>query len=794
MSNIISTKNIIDRKHETTYVVNDINQNDGKPRNKVLVLWSDSGLGKTSIVEKASQDEKLKKPIIIIETPPINNNEFIGNGDYISYIAESLSSYFESLEWSLKDFLMLGLSERFTKSENAKIISNITNLPLTVFSTLCERVLSLNHADTEKILSGLDLDSVLIKTEYIKATLETFPFVLDISNMQNADYMSIMQLQKILSTTTGQYFIFEYTTKDKNTDYLWKMARVFDKSADIDVYEINELPIEYALTIVKPGNYNVIDELENFYKQIAKGNLYKLSKIKKELDGTISLKNLKDPLKLKIESLDYNQKLLLSIICLHDGCIKKETLEEILEYISNEYYISSNDILFLDEFIEIKKHSYELQHASIIDSLEIGFENFASVAAYKFLKEYYGSKSALEFQGGKQKDDYTFQLLKLYSIFEPIMILQKLKEFKSLIISCISEVQGRQLLNKIFFSIKNDINESVKLHIINLGYEVGFYKTAYNLLKEINLNNENRDILECMLLNRTDRHIENIDKCKRLLKEKNHSNKFILIINMIKMLSERSLNDVKAYNKTFKKIFKNRKYINLYEYGFLLRNSQIVFSYKESLKYIKESIEFFNLRSSSKDAACSELTFAVQLARLGYLDEANQHLNRIKDTLLNSTFEKHILYVNQSAIAMLNGASDEQILLLLEKSILSATTSFDKTVILNNKLCWYIINNVDERLFGDLKFQIDKLLLTEPDSRLHRRTYINYSNYYKYVMNNPILANAWIKKAMEIPSNNDELGDIYISGICNNSELAFLAKQHFYVSFITYWHFDLPIS
>ena len=143
---------------------------------------------------------------------------------------------------------------------------------------------------------------------------------------------------------------------------------------------------------------------------------------------------------------------------------------------------------------------------------------------------------------------------------------------------------------------------------------------------------------------------------------------------------------------------------------------------------------------------------------------------------------------------MLNGTSNEQILLLLEKSMLSATTNFDKVVILNNKLCWYIDNNVDERLFEALKYQIDKFLLTEPDSRLHRRTYINYSYYYKYVMNNPVLSSAWLKKAIEIPSNNDELGDVYISGICQNSELSFLARQHFYISFITYWHFDLPTN
>lgn len=794
MSNIFSTKTIIDRKHETTYIVEDINKNNGNLRNRVLFIWSDSGIGKTSIVEKSSHNTALCKPIVIIDTPPINNNELVGNGDFISYIAEGISNYFTVQGWSLKDFLTLGLSERLQKSESYKIIANLTNFPLAVFSTLCERALSLNDADAEKIVNGYDLDSVLINSEYIKSMLETFSFVLNVSNIQNIDSMSIMQLQKILSLISGQYFIFEYTTKDKDTDNLWQLAKMLEKVADIDVYEINELPIEYALTIANPSNYNMIDELENFYKHIAKGNLYKLCKIKNELDGTGALKNLTDPIKLQIENLNYQQKLLLSIICLSDGSIEKYVFKDIIEFISRQYYISSEDLLCLDDFIEENEHFYRVQHASIIDSLDIGIENFASVTAYKFLQEYYTFKVHCESENDKQKNEYNFQLLKLYSIFEPARILQKLNEFKTLIISCVSEIQGKKLLDKIFFSFPSETDESIKLHIINLGYEVGFYKSAYCLLQEINCNDENKFILECMLLNRTDKHLENISKCEKLLKEKGHSPRFFLIINMIKMLSERSLNDVKSYHKTFNRIFNNKKLVGLYEYGFLLRNSQIVFSYKDSLQYIKRSMDFFTTKKAYKDAACSELTYAVQLSRLGYLDQATMHLNNVKSILLDSTFEKHIVYVNQSAISLLNGTSDERTLLLLEKSLLSATTNFDKLAILNNKLCWYIKNNIEERLFIDLKYQLDKHLLNEPDSRLHRRVYINYSMYYKYVMGNTALSNAWLKKAAEIPSNNDELGDAYIYGTYNNPELAFLAKQNYCVSFITYWHFDIPID
>lgn len=794
MSNIFSTKKIVDRKNETAYIIEDINKGNDSSRNKILFLWSDTGIGKTSIVSKVSHDTSLNKPIVIVDTPPINNKELIGNGDFISYIAESVSNYLKEQNWSLKDFLISGSSERLQKNESSKLLSNLTSLPFTVFSILCERALSLNDADTDKIINGFDLESILINLEYIKSSLETFSLVLNVSNIQNADSMSIMQLQKILSVTRGQYFIFEYTTKEKNTDNLWQLAKTFENVADIDIYEINELPIEYALTIINPSNHNIIEQLEKFYEEIAKGNLYKMYKIKNELDNTSLLPTFKDPIQLKIERLNYQQKLLLSIICLHDGFIKTEDFLDIITYISDYYYVSINDVKELDDFIEATNVYYKLQHASIIDSFDIGMENFASVAAFRFLEQYYISKIKYYEKDNVKKDEYTFLILKLYSIFNPTKILDKLNDFKQLIISCISEEQGKKLLEKIYYSLPDDTDENIKLHIINLGYEVGFYKSAHTIISQNNCVKENKLILECMLLNRIDKHLENIEKCNKLLKEKNHSEHFILIIHMIKMLSERSLNDVKSYEKTFKQIFDNKRFVNLYEYGFLLRNSQIVFSLNKSLKYIKQSIDFFKAQENFKDAACSELTYAVQLSRLGRLTEADEHLKNIKTILLNSTFEKHIVYVNQSAIELLKGNASDDILLLLEKSLLSATTNFDKVVILNNKLCWFIVNSVEERLFIDLKAQIDKLLVNEPDLRLHRRIFINYSKYYQHVLCDSTVSNAWLKKAKEIPSNNDELGDTYISGTCKNLELSFLAKQKFYISFITYWHFDIPID
>ncbi len=793
MSNLFSSKKIIDRKNETEYIANDVEKYSKSGKNKVLVIWSDSGIGKTSIIKKLEIEKKLKRTIVMVSTPPTNSNELVSNGDYMSYISQSISSKFQNDGWTLKDFLMNGMSERQQKVEASKILTNVAGLPTAVLTMLCERVLSINSADAEKISTGKELDNILINSEYIKSMLKIFDIVLSVSNIQNADPLSIMEICRMLSELKNQYVIFEYTTKDRNADNIWQLAKTFEQVADVDVIEINELPIEYALTIVSPTNLSGIEQLEKFYNDVAKGNLYKLNSIKKEIEGTGKLASFDDPIRIRIDKLGYQSKLILAIVCLHDGEILIETFNDIIKFISTQYNVSQNDMDKLADFISINKNKYTLHHASIIDSFDVGTDNYACLAAYSFLKQYYNTLITDCITNQTKLYEYTLQLLKLYSRFEPHKVLENLSRFKQLIISSISEAQGSSLLKKAFFSLPDRTDDVVKLHIVVIGYEVGFYESSYQLLQYITSNSESYNLVECMLLNRTDQHRKLLQKCSSLLSEKGHSNRFILILNMIKMLSERSLNDAKAYRKTFQKIFQNKKYQDIYEYGFLLRNSQIVLSYTESLKYIQQSVQFFTNQGNEKDAACSALTYSVQLARLGLIDKAIMYLESVRQTLLASTFEKHIVYVNQAAMSLLKGIADENTLLLLEESQLSSITNFDKVVILNNKLCWYIMNRVDERLFLDLKSQIDYQLLSEPDSRLHRRTYINYALYYKHVKNDIGLYNLWMKSSSSINVENDELGDSFITGVCNNPELKFLTSKPFYVSFITYWHFDLPM-
>ena len=58
MSNLFSSKKIIDRKNETEYIANDVEKYSKSGKNKVLVIWSDSGIGKTSIIKKLEIEKK----------------------------------------------------------------------------------------------------------------------------------------------------------------------------------------------------------------------------------------------------------------------------------------------------------------------------------------------------------------------------------------------------------------------------------------------------------------------------------------------------------------------------------------------------------------------------------------------------------------------------------------------------------------------------------------------------------------------------------------------------------------
>ena len=260
------------------------------------------------------------------------------------------------------------------------------------------------------------------------------------------------------------------------------------------------------------------------------------------------------------------------------------------------------------------------------------------------------------------------------------------------------------------------------------------------------------------------------------------------------MLSERSLNIDNEFHATFRKIEKNDKFKDLLEYGFFLRNSQIVLPFGKSLSYLQRSIDFFERHNETRYAAYSRLTYSIQCARLGYLHESSEILDKIAPLLLHTSFEKHIVYLNQASIRLLRGIADEKTDHLLDKAFITATTVFDRVVILNNMLCSLIIKGKHSEEFGSLMEKLVTESKDEPDLQLRKKSYTNIYLYY-CMIGDEKCATYWKNAAQSInlKSEKQTIENVFLFDEEPSKDMSFLASLPCCICFITYWHFDIPL-
>ncbi len=789
MSLLINNNAIVDREREAKQI-GQLLQDSTQNVSHVLILCADSGYGKSSIIYKVKEIyDNLNSQIIIVDTPPANSNMAPVEGQYLNYIAETLDNKLKP-EYSLESFL-------YSSDNNYQHLINADSLlqaghsiPSAIFAALGKTILT--DLQAERLLYDTSVDSILVLKNYIVSTIMRTGAIIDITNAQNIDATSFRVIRSILQDPYSKKLILEYTTENGNVTEAAKFADRL--GCTYTLMKIDKLPFEFALSIIGiPANAQKICEIESFYRDVVKGNLYKIVQAKMDSETDI-INYSQDPIEKKVDSLGFASKLLLAILCLHEGEMDTRVFCEILNLIQMSFFVPANWDADLNTLIDHYDGKIRLRHASITESFPLTIENTAALSAYHYLVEYYEDICHSSTITLYQKQAVV-QLVKLHSRFDPKRMIPLLEKFKRIIIEMLSEADAFALIKQAFEVLDNTRETVYHIRLVALCYEAGFYRGALELLSRIkSLSSVSGRVYMCMLLNRNDQHLKALELCEKLLHSTDNP-RYKLIIMMVKMLSERSLNRVRDYKNTFKRIEKSQNYQNVLEYGFFLRNAQIVLPYKASIQYVQKSIDFFEQKGEKQYSAYSQLTYSIQLARLGRLTRAENILNSIVPMLLNASFEKHIVYVNQAAIRLLKRNANEQTLMLLDKALLTVTTVFDRIVILNNMLCALIINKGSLSEFEQLKALLKTEIFNEPDQRLRQKTYLNFYLYCRDISGNIEEAHQWKKAAINVGvrKGNQTIEDVFLFDEKPEEDLRFLATRNFCVSFITYWHFDIPI-
>lgn len=787
---MLETK-IVDRTVETNLLIQSINLNLSQKESCAYFIVADTGFGKSSIIKKAQKSADLMTDLIIVDTPPINRTQATLEGQYISYIAEALNCCGKCD--SLKDYLIncsvvTPESTVYTKKEFETIIDT----GHTAYSALTAWLghPQLIDLDSKRMLLKLDADSILILKEYITYVLKSSKITLSITNAQNMDTTTIRLLKEIFSLLPHLFIIFEYTTISQDREELYKFAGSFNVSTEFQY--IPSLSLEYALTLVQPQNTKDIKEFENFYNKIVEGNLYRLEQWNLNLvDGQCNYTD--DPIALKLTQLSYGAKLVLSIIMFHDGDIEISRLKEIIKLFSEEYYIAENWQIELETLLKNNDGRLTLNHASISDAFSLNTDNYAAMAAYRYVEPYYRNK-CLTCNGIEMQKSLVI-LLKMYALFCKENLPSLFEKFKGVIVSSLSEEDAFTFVKKGFDAISKNDNRELQLNLVNICYNMGLYDGAQELMELLTpLTTPYEKALYFIILNRNDFHQKVIKLCRQEIKRTKDAHA-VLLFSMIQMLSERSINHFRKCRWIYYKLRWSHSYHKYLEYGFLLRNSQIVLSYSKSIPQLEKSISFFEKRGKKIYAAMSQLTLLIQNARIGNLKGAETKLKNIQTLLENESFEKHIIYVNEAAIRLLEHKADEETIALLEKAKLTVTTTFDRLVILNNYIAACILNNSLIPNFADFQEQVLLTLSHEPDARMKKKTYTNLYLYYKSI-GKPSQATFWKKKAMDIRiiSSAPGIEEVLLGDRKAKRDEKYLSEQEFIVGFITYWHFPVPLD
>lgn len=776
------TDQFIDRVSYTENLVNDIKIFNNKKENRVRFLWANSGHGKTRLIQNL--DKEVDKSIIILNTMPINN-DIVKKGEYIRLIAKELDLYFKNSNFSLTYCLEHGDIKYQYYLERDEIIANADSVGRAVFMQFGRPINGYKYIAKE-ILEGDGDECFLLQKEYFEYILgaKGKDIIIDITNFQNIDPCSMSALLEALLLYKGLYFIFEYTTIDDNIQDLLRNIDCFKRIKDtcVDSMKLEKLSYDHAI-LVYSGKNNILEvpievqkEFNIFYDTIAKGNIYSVK------EASLTNKLDKNPINELYKNLKFDEKILLCIICIYSGEISAKKLLAIKKKCEKRLYFQDDALQNLSHIMSIENDFYIAKHASLVDSV---FESDEIKTAFTLLNDYI----IQQMQDIRNIDIHDLMcLINYYTRFADTRIINVLEKFKYYIVNSLSRNQITDIISTLIADTNS--NEYLILRLALLTYDIGMYEFSDSLLSRITHENKTYFLLKAILLNRLDR----IDESQNTVIVANERYcddvRFELVCLLIKMLNYKTLGKTVEYFDLFNSIYENNKYKECDEYSIFLRNTIAFLPIRKSIPYIKESLTRTN--ENSANYARALLSLLIQEARLGNIRNAQKKLSEIKKVIVESTFERHIIYTNEAALLLLDDPHNPNIELLLDKAKMTVTNSFDYLSILNNRLCFYILNSIISQDIPNIITTIQDMLSTEPDKRMHLRSYTNMYLYYKQIGNEE-LKDKYFRQCNEYSDIQDNLVDALLKQNCIDENYLFMFSKGIYVSFISYWHFEIPI-
>lgn len=312
---------LLDRERETSDVIEIINT--PTENNKIILLTGISGVGKSGLVEKLSQNPLLGNVIISIKISK-SSVDTIENLQYFNAIYKSVTKYAKTKVFDK----VLSPTQQGVKSGK-----NLYRIMVDIIKSK----LGLNEivffAEPEEDAS------IIRKKEYLCYILKKTNIILDIENIQNIDTQSLEILKEIILESTNSNFIFEYTLSKTNFEHYENMYKEFKEvCSNIWCYKVEKMDFLIAKKLA-PQDISIDEEkLLALYNE-SKGNLMEI------ILANANISNNESNITAKLNSLSKNEKFILYIVYLNDAPILYDELAIMTIIESSEKIIKDFDLL-----------------------------------------------------------------------------------------------------------------------------------------------------------------------------------------------------------------------------------------------------------------------------------------------------------------------------------------------------------------------------------------------------------------------------------------------------------------
>jgi len=780
--------------------------------NHAVFITAKSGIGKSKLTGKFVADCLTEEiPSVKVEINQRKNDNY-DSGYYIRRIGKSINaiskiSKIESISSFCRKFHSKTLNTRLAEAIKSDFIELLPVGKKTA-EEISSRLFGSDNYDDDILFESAHAEILSLLQDYLKEQFKKTSVILNIENIQSIDDYSLTALQSIIRESAGSVFIFEYTDDDKDCLELgYIIAKLDVPDERVIIYELP--PIEMS---------EIIDGLQQFPElgmQILNksytnwdGNLRPLTDILVKLkysQGSIAqnLITISNATRINIEALNTSELFILTLIFVHQEPVPIN----FLNYLNN-FNQAFKLVVDIDGSVNMLLNRELLKRTNDGLQVELAHDTIANiiaksetsarfiVIAQKFWFSLYDKEANTEIQIARSirlfRTLYFASLLnydsKIYTVINDIarhaikttapkqILIYLLKINEKIKAASFDDQQGERL-------------KKISKLIIEIFYNIGLYAEAFNLISETRDLDKNLTALKSVLLIENAQHKQAYDLASSFTNEQPGYKTLMAVVMILALFG---MNETEKCKDLFNEYTKQTEIKNTFEYGFLLRTSELFCSTNETINFLKESIDHFKKYGGKIQAAYSQNNYAVHLAISGRLDTAKVEADDAAKQLTDVSIERHTIFNNIACIMLSENKLNDEVEILLRQALITAELDSEKLAIYSNYLVLTDLRDEDEfafKLISDVEALVKRSSYL--DEGILLIAYYDIYLFYKKVSQIP-LANKYYNKCIQLHDGDDRLWEYRLKNapISENDECYFSAHLPRAINFLCHWNIE----